>query len=186
MTLTNRAAWDVLMLFTIPIGGGIPGGVVLAKSRGIPWPGMMILYFVSDVLLALVFEPLMLAVIAQGNRSERVTRFLAAMKEAMKRTTPRFGHALGPLSLIVIAFGSDPMTGRVVAKASGHGFLSGWAIAIAGDMIYFTLLMVSTLWLNNLFGNGTWATVTMLVLMFVIPSLVDRFRKRHAPPRPAA
>jgi hypothetical protein len=45
------------------------------------------------------------------------------------------------------------MTGRAAAKAAGHGFLPGWAIAITGDMIYFVVLMASTLWLQ-----ASWAT----------------------------
>lgn len=180
MTADVKSWWEVFVLFVIPIGGGIPGGVVLARTRGIPWPGMLGLYFLSDVLLAFVFEPVMWLVIYWGKRSVSVTRFLEAMKEAMKRTTPKLSHTLGPLSLIAVAFGVDPMTGRAAAKAAGHGFLAGWAIAIAGDMLYFTVLMVSTLWLNNVLGDGTWTTIIMLILMMGVPSLIRRFRKPSA------
>lgn len=180
MTTMAKSSWEVFTLFVIPIGGGIPAGVVLARARGIPWAGMMVLYFFSDVLLAFVFEPIMWLVILWGKRSGSVTRFLQRLKEAMKKTTPQFGHALGPLALIAIAFGVDPMTGRAAAKASGHGFLSGWAIAITGDMFYFTLLMASTLWLNNILGDGTWTTVIMLVLMIAVPGVIRRLRKRSA------
>ena len=41
MTVANgilSSAGEVLTLFLIPIGGGIPAGVILAKSRGIEWP----------------------------------------------------------------------------------------------------------------------------------------------------
>jgi hypothetical protein len=176
MTPTLTSSWEVFTLFVIPIGGGIPAGVVLARSRGIPWTGMLLLYFLSDVLLAFVFEPIMWFVIAWGKRSAPVTQYLAALKEAVRRTTPHFGHSLGPLALIAVAFGVDPMTGRAVAKAAGHGFLSGWAIAIAGDMLYFSVLMVSTLWLNHLLGDGTWTTVIMLVLMIAVPAAIRRVR----------
>lgn len=176
MTALATSGWEVFTLFVIPIGGGIPAGVVLARSRGIPWPGMMALYFLSDVLLAFVFEPIMWLVISWGKRSAKVTRFLDALKESVKRTSPQVGHALGPLSFIAVAFGVDPMTGRAVAKAAGHGFFSGWAIAIAGDMLYFSVLMVSTLWLNNVLGDGTWTTVIMLVLMLVVPGIIRRLR----------
>jgi hypothetical protein len=179
MTPTWKSAWEVLTLFVIPIGGGIPAGVVLARARGIPWPGMMGLYFISDVMLAFVFEPIMWAFIAWGRRSAKVTLFLNNLKEAMKKTTPQLGHALGPLSLIAVAFGVDPMTGRAVAKAAGHGFLTGWAIAITGDMMYFSVLMVSTLWLNHILGDGTWTTVIMLVAMVAVPAIIRRFRERR-------
>ena len=167
-------AWGVLMLFCIPIGGGIPAGVLLARERAIAWPAMMALYFVSDVILACVFEPVLRLMIAAGRRFESLGRITAVLKQAVRRTTAPYGSALGPLALVMIAFGVDPMTGR--AAAAGHGFVSGWAIAIAGDMIYFALIMVSTLWLNSILGDGTWTTVIILAAMFFLPGLIKRWR----------
>jgi uncharacterized membrane protein len=180
VTIAN--AWDVLMLFTIPIGGGIPAGVLLAQSRGIAWPGMVALYFVSDVLLACVFEPLMWLVVAAGKRAAWVARFRAAMKKSMERTTAQYGTHLGPLALIAIAFGVDPMTGRAATAAAGHGFFSGWALAITGDMFYFTLLMVSTIWLNGILGDGTWTTLIIMALMMIVPGMIRRLRREKSIP----
>lgn len=179
-----KSYWEVFLLFVIPIGGGIPAGVLLARTRGIPWPAMEVLYFLSDVVLAFVFEPIMLLVLHWGKRSVTLTAFLEKMKVAMKKTTPRFGHTLGPLALIAIAFGSDPMTGRLTAKAAGHSFLSGWALAITGDMLFFTLIMVSTLWLSRVLGDGTLATVIIVVLMLVVPGVIRRIRERFFGPGP--
>src|SRR6185437_2860685 len=111
------SAWEVLMLFLIPVGGGIPGGVVLAKNRGLAWPIMMILYFISDVILACVFEPLMLLVIAGGKKSPFLSKLVEAMRQSVKKTTSQYGTTLGPLALVMVSFGVDPMTGRSVAKA---------------------------------------------------------------------
>jgi hypothetical protein len=172
------AEWKVLWLFLIPFGGGIPVGVLKAKSLGMAWPETSFLYMISDVILAFVFEPLMLAVIAAGKRSSFVTRMATAFREAMRKTTARYGTDLGPLALILIAFGVDPMTGRSVAAAAGHGFVSGWALAIAGDMLYFWLLMVSTLWMNSVLGDGTAATLIILVLMTVVPMIIKKARER--------
>ena len=77
-------AWEVLTLFLIPIGGGIPAGVLVAHSRGIEWPGMLILYFISDVILACLFEPLMLLLIAAGMRSKSLGRLNEALRKAMR------------------------------------------------------------------------------------------------------
>lgn len=173
-----KGTWDVFMLFLIPIGGGIPAGVVLARSRNIGWPVMTLLYFVSDLVLACVFEPLMLLAISAGKRYSFWARFNEAFRQSMQKTVLQYGTRLGPLALIMVSFGVDPMTGRAAAKASGHGFVTGWLLAIAGDMIYFTMLMVSTIWLNNLLGDGTWTTVVMLVLMFAIPPLLRRLREK--------
>ena len=168
-------AWETLMLFLIPVGGGIPAGVLVARKHGIPWPAMEFLYFVSDAILACVFEPVMRLVIAGGRRIPFLARVTEALRRSMKKTSELYGTTGGPFTLIMIAFGVDPMTGRAAAAAAGHGFVSGWAIAIAGDMLYFTLIMVSTLWLGSILGDGTLTTIVIMVLMFVVPLL---FRRR--------
>ena len=43
----------VLELFLLPVGGGIPAGVLLAQSKGLAWPITTGLYLVSDVVLPL-------------------------------------------------------------------------------------------------------------------------------------
>ncbi len=173
-SLTN--AWDVFLLFVIPIGGGIPAGVVLAQSKGIGWMSMLLLYFVSDILLAFLFEPLMMLFIYGSKRSKFLANLGDAIKKSTSRTISGYGSKPGPFLLVTIAFGVDPMTGRAAAMAAGHGFISGWAIAILGDMFFFGVVMASTIWLNNILGDGTWAAVIIMVAMMVIPSLVRRFR----------
>lgn len=166
------------MLFLIPIGGGIPAGVVLAQARGILWPTMMLLYFLSDLVLALVFEPVMLLFVAWARTSPRVRAMMEILREAARQTTAKFGVRPSPLSLVLISFGVDPMTGRSAAKAAGHGFVTGWAIAIAGDMIFFTVLMVSTLFLNEALGDGTWAVIIVTLGILVVPALYRRLREK--------
>ena len=179
--MVTSAKWftdasEVLTLFVIPMGGGIPAGVVLAKTRGLQWPMMMAIYLVSDLILAVVFEPLMHLFILATKHSRFLERFLNAYKTSLAKTGFNINSTLGPFSLIMLSFGVDPMTGRAAAKAVGHGFVSGWALAISGDMIFFALIMVSTIWLNNILGNGTWAAVIITVAMFCIPPLIKRWR----------
>lgn len=171
-------AWQVLRLFLIPVGGGIPAGVLLARDLGLAWPIMAVLYLISDVILACVFEPLMLLFIRAARNSRFLTQMREAFRHSMKKTTAHYGTSLGPLSLILIAFGVDPMTGRAAAAAAGYGFVKGWMIAIAGDMIYFAVLMVSTLWLDHVMGNETQTTLIILLGMFIVPGLVRRVRNR--------
>jgi len=172
-------AMGVLLLFLVPVGGGIPAGVLLARDRGLAWPVMMALYFVSDVVLACTFEPVLRLVLRAGRTFRPLGRVAAAIREAVRRTTARYGTRGGPLALVLVAFGVDPMTGRAVAHAAGHGFFPGWAIAIAGDMIYFAVLMASTLWLNDLLGDERWTVGGMLVLMIALPALVRRWQERR-------
>jgi hypothetical protein len=174
---TFSELWKVLVLFLIPIGGGIPAGVLLASKENVPWPMMMFLYFISDVILACVFEPLLILFIAKTKHNPKMVKFSEKFKEALNKTTEYYGTGTGPFALIMIAFGSDPMTGRTVAVAAGHGFVSGWIIAITGDMLYFTLIMVSTLWLSSILGDGTTTMYIILGAMIIIPLIVKRFRK---------
>jgi hypothetical protein len=175
-------AWEVFLLFAIPIGGGIPAGVVLAQSKGISWKTMLVLYFLSDVALALVFEPLMLFFIRAGNRYPFLAKVNAAFKKSQQKMIAKYGTKPNPFYLVMIAFGVDPMTGRAVAMAAGHHFVSGWAIAILGDMVFFTLIMVSTIWLNNLIGDGTTTAIIIMVVMMFGPGLVRKLKESRNKP----
>ena len=166
--LTN--AWDVFLLFLIPIGGGIPAGVVLAQQRGLSWMVMLVLYFFSDVVLACFFEPILLLFLHLSKTNPKLSRFREALKQATSKTVSRYSLNPGPFALVMITLGTDPMTGRSVAKAAGHGFLTGWILTIAGDMLFFSIIMVSTIWLNNILGDGTWAAILIMVAMIAVPA----------------
>lgn len=169
-------AWAVFMLFLVPVGGGIPAGVVLAQQRNIAWPIIMLLYFLSDIVLACTFEPLLLLFLRLSRTSPRLSRFRDALVKATSKTVGRYGVNPGPFSLVMITLGTDPMTGRAVAKAAGHGFFSGWALTIAGDMIFFTIIMVSTIWLNGVLGDGTLAAIIIMLAMLGMPWIVRKVR----------
>jgi len=169
-------ALGVLLLFLIPVGGGIPAGVLMAHVRGIGWPIMMGLYLVSDVILACIFEPPLRLLIAVGRYVPVAGRLARSMRAMLHWTASQYGNAGRPLALILVSFGVDPMTGRAAAAAAGHGFVPGWAIAITGDMFYFALLMTSTLWLGDALGNDRLTIGIMLVVMFVLPAILRRWR----------
>ena len=172
-------AWDILLLFIIPIGGGIPSGVLLARNRSIAWPVTAVLYLISDLILACVFEPILLATLAAGKKSPRLGRMGEAFKKAIQKTTHRPEKSGGVFSLILIAFGVDPMTGRAATLAAGHGFVTGWALSILGDMLYFAILMASTLWLDGILGDGTRTTLIILAGMTLIPWAIRKAREKR-------
>ena len=172
----------VLMLFLLPVGGGIPAGVLLARANGLGWPMTAGLYFVSDVILAFSFEPILRLLTALGEKVTFLARFSAAMKAAVGRGVAHFsGTSAGPITLVMISFGVDPMTGRATALAAGHGFLMGWAFAIAGDMLYYTVIALTTLRLNSYFHNPNTTMFVVLGAMIVMPILVRYFRARKIP-----
>ena len=176
---TFAASLSVLKLFVIPVGGGIPAGVLLARRLRLAWPAVACVYLFSDVLLALAFEPLLRLGSRWGNRSRLGARVGAAFKQASERSVAHFnGTGAGPLALVMIAFGVDPMTGRASALAAGHGFIAGWAIAIAGDMLYFGLIAVSTLGLNRYIRNPDTTMWIVLAAMFLLPVVVRKIRAR--------
>ena len=172
----------VLLLFLLPVGGGIPAGVLLARAKGLSWPLTTGLYLVSDMMLALAFEPILKLMVMCGRRVPFLARLSAAMKEAMARSVAHWGgKGTGPFALVMIAFGVDPMTGRASALAAGHGFLAGWAFAIAGDMLYFAVLAITTLRLNAYVKNPETTVLIVLGAMIVVPLVVRRMRSRQMP-----
>lgn len=172
----------VLKLFLIPVGGGIPAGVMLAQSKGLAWPATTILYLVSDIILALAFEPLLRLLAFIFGKVSFLARISAALKTATARSVSHFsGTGAGPIGLIMIAFGVDPMTGRASAHAAGHGFIAGWAIAIIGDMLYFAVIAISTLQLNSYIKDPNITMVIILIAMFCLPVLVRYIRSKRLP-----
>jgi len=149
---------------------------MLAQSRGIAWPWMLVLYFLSDLLLAVVFEPILLLLARVASRVAFLGRVGEAFRTSLQKNASKYGHVRGPFALVMVAFGVDPMTGRAAAKAAGHGFVTGWMIAIAGDMMYFTVLMVSTLWLKSTLGDGTVVMLIVFAGMMIVPAIVRRIR----------
>src|SRR5664279_5906023 len=171
----------VLLLFLLPIGGGIPAGVLLAQTKGFAWPLTAALYLLSDVLLALAFEPLLRLLVVLAGRVPSLARFGAAMKVAMARMVAHFGGTgAGPMALVLIAFGVDPMTGRASALAAGHGFLAGWAFAIAGDMLYYAVIAVTTLRLNAYIRNPYMTVLVILGATIAVPLLVLWWRSAQS------
>ena len=170
---------DVLKLFVIPVGGGIPAGVLRARDSGLAWPVTALLYLISDILLACVFEPVLRLLGALGKKIPFLARFSAAMKTATHRSTAHFGGTgAGPLALVMIAFGVDPMTGRATALAAGHRFFTGWAIAITGDMLYFAVIAMTTLGLNSYIRDPNTTMLIVLAAMFIVPPLIRACRTR--------
>ena len=157
------------------VGGGIAAGVLLAERTGLAWPVTAMLYFVSDVILAFAFEPILRLLAAVGRRVHFLAKIGDAVAASMERVAAHYGgRAAGPFTLVMIAFGVDPMTGRAAAMAKGHGFAAGWAVAIAGDMLYYAVVAMTTLRLNAYVKDPNTAMLIVLVAMLVVPLAVRR------------
>ena len=169
--------WGVLLLFCIPGGMGIPPGVLLGNHGGLGPIVMTVLYFASDIVLACVFEPLLIMLAALANRLPLLSRVGAAILVGIRRTLPA-GKASAPLGVALTAFGAGLPFGRALAAAAGFGLVASWLFTIAGDMVYFGLGMASTLWFDNLLGDPRTAAFAGLIVMLVVPALVRRWHAR--------
>lgn len=182
MTPSTPTMLGVLKLFIIPVGGGIPAGVMLASAKGLAWPITAAIYLVSDLVLAIAFEPVLRFISTLFGKTTFLARFRTAFKMAMARSTAQFsGTGAGPFALVMIAFGVDPMTGRASALAAGHGFIAGWAFAIAGDMLYFAVIAITTLRLNRYIRDPNTTMLIVLGAMFMAPMLVRSVRRIRQP-----
>jgi uncharacterized membrane protein len=168
--------YEVFLLFMVPIGGGIPVGVVVGNNHGLSWEVMAVTYFYSDAVLACLFDPFMKFFIKLSRTSPTAGKIKEIFKKSVTLSTSQYGPNPGPWLLVLIAFGVDPMTGRAASHMAGHGFLTGWATAIAGDMIFFLVVMASTLWLNNILGDGTWTAVIITLLILFLPAVLKKIR----------
>jgi len=178
---STSALLSVLKLFLLPVGGGIPAGVLLARDQGLAWPITTVLYLVSDLILAVAFEPFLRLFAAIAHRIPWLARLSAAMKAATARSVAKLsGTGAGPVSLVMVSFGVDPMTGRATALAAGYGFVAGWAFAIAGDMLYFAVIALTTLRLNSYIRDPNITMLVVLAAMFVVPMVV-RYLRSLAP-----
>ena len=79
---STSAMFSVLKLFLLPVGGGIPAGVLLAQAKGVAWPVTAALYLVSDMVLALAFEPILRLLAWFVAKIPFLARFSAALKSA--------------------------------------------------------------------------------------------------------
>src|ERR1039458_8775080 len=87
----------VLKLFLLPVGGGIPAGVLLAHANDVAWPITTILYLVSDLILAIAFEPILRLIAAVCGKIPFLSRLSTAMKALTARSVGHFsGTSTGP------------------------------------------------------------------------------------------
>jgi hypothetical protein len=169
--------WGVLLLFCIPGGVGIPPGVLLGNHSGLGAIVMSVLYFASDIVLACVFEPLLVILAALADRLPFLRRTGNAVLAGITRTMPA-GSASAPLGIALTAFGAGLPFGRALAAAAGFGLVSSWLFTIAGDMAYFGLGMASTLWFDEILGDPRMAALAGLAVMFVVPPMIRRWQRR--------
>jgi hypothetical protein len=188
-----RAQWDptaplpffwpagvagVLLMFVMPLAAGIPFGVIMARDAGLSPLVTAGLYLVSDLLLPVTAEPFLALLRWLARRVAFVDRMGHVFSRATGSVGLNEGRVRGPLGLILFSFSISPTSGRAAAAAAGHGFVSGWTLAIIGDMLFFGMLMATTLWVASVFGDSRQTIGLIAIAVWLLPVLIRRLRRR--------
>ena len=176
-TLWPTGAVGVFLVFVTQIGAGIPLGVIMGRNAGLSPAVTAALYLASDVVLALVMEPMLALLRFLGTRFVFLGRVGKRLARFSGAAGLQGGGVRGPLGLILFSFSVSPTAGRAASEAAGHGFFSGWSLAIIGDMAYFGLIMASTLMVSSLFGDDRLTIGAVLLAAWLLPMLIGRMRR---------
>jgi hypothetical protein len=125
-------------------------------------------------------EPMLILLRWLGQRVEFIGKLGNRLARLTGATGLSDGKVRGPLGLILFSFTIAPAPARAASEAAGHGFISGWTLAIIGDMFYFTMIMATTLWISSLFGDDRLTVGAVLVGAWVLPMLIRRMRGNSA------
>jgi hypothetical protein len=181
-TLWPTGTMGVFLIFVTQIGLGIPSGVLRARDAGLSPLITASLYAASDVVLALTVEPMLILLRWLSARVDFIARLGSTLSRFSGATGLSDGKVRGPLGLILFSFAVAPAPARAASEAAGHGFISGWTLAIIGDMLYFTMIMASTLWVASIFGDDRLTVGAVLVGAWVLPMLIRRMRRTTTAP----
>ncbi|MCC7372748.1 MAG: hypothetical protein IT306_30330 [Chloroflexi bacterium] len=173
------------LLFLVPIGGGIPLGVLMGHQAGLSASTLAAMYFVSDIVMAITHEPMFWLLAWLGRAVPAFGKVRDLFHRASQGAGLKEEGVHGPLGLILFSFTVDPVSGRGAAAAAGHGFLSGWTFAVLGDMLYFGVVMAATLWLHDVLGNDQATIGVVLLSIWGLSWYIRRRRRPAARRRPA-
>jgi hypothetical protein len=184
----------VFALFWAPVGPGIPAGVLLARHVGLNPLITIAIYALSDVLGACVCHPLFAGLrrLARhvrplrwlGQRLMKVAMFGARMPTAEDLQVGVKGLAPALFRIGTVGFGLDVYHGGMLVAGLPVPRILGWGAAIAGDLVWFALLLVTSIATAAVVDDDRVQFVVMLVAMFVLPYVAKRlFPVLRDPPR---
>lgn len=168
--------FGAFLVFVTQIGAGIPIGVIMARDSGLNPFQTAGLYLASDVLLALVCEPLLILLRWESRRVVWLAELGARLKHMSTTTGFRSGRVRGPLGLVLFSFVIGPAPARALSETAGYRPISGWTFAIFGDMLYFGLAMAATLLVIHVFGDNRLVIAPLTLAVWLLPVLLPRLR----------
>jgi hypothetical protein len=184
----------VFALFWAPVGPGIPAGVLLARHVPLHPSVTFGLYALSDMLAAVVCHPIFVLLRRHGGRvppirwlGRKVMSFAMIGVRAPSADDTRLAPALARIA--TVGFGVDVYTAGAIATGLRVPRVLGWLSAIAGDLVWFALLLGTSLAAGALADDDRVVGLAVIVAMLVIPRLARRWvpalRDPDPPPRPS-
>lgn len=168
----------VLALFFAPIGPGIPAGVLLARHIALAPAATFGLYALSDAVAAMVCHPLFTLMRRHGRRVKPIRWIGRRMLSfAMIGVRPPERAGVGPaLSRIAtVGFGVDIYTAGMLATGLPVPPLSGWLSAIIGDLLWFAVLLGTSVLAAGIADDDRFIGVVMIIAMIALPRVARRF-----------
>ena len=185
----------VFALFWAPVGPGIPAGVLLARHAGINPALTLGLYALSDVLGACLCHPWFGFLRRVGSRvpllralGQRLLKF-ALLGARPPRVEDLQHGARGVFPALfrigTIGFGLDVYHAGLVVAGLPVPRVAGWFAAIAGDLVWFALLLGTSMATATVTSDDRVIAVVMLGVMIVVPQLAKRCLPALRDPIPA-
>lgn len=173
----------VFALFWAPVGPGIPAGVLLARHAGINPAITMGLYTASDVLGALICHPLFAVLRRLAGRipalawlGDRFMRLALLGTRLPRMEDLRSSRRAAPVLFRIgtVAFGIDVYTAGMMVAGLPVSRLAGWAAAIAGDLVWFALLLGTSMAAPAVVNDDRVVGIVVLIAMIVLPGIARR------------
>jgi hypothetical protein len=168
----------VLALFFTPIGPGIPAGVLLARHIALAPAATFGLYALSDVLAAVVCHPVFSLMRRHGRRAKPIRwlgRRILSFAMLGVRTPERAGMGPALSRIATVGFGADIYTAGMLATGLPVPPLPGWVSAIVGDLLWFTILLGTSVLAAGISDDDRFIGLVMIVAMIVLPRVARRF-----------
>jgi len=172
----------VFLLFWAPVGPGIPAGVLLAHHLRVPPPITFGLYTLSDTLAAVLLNPFYNWLRTHGRRNPTIRRIgqrvLSFAMLGVRRPTPeevRDGRLAPALFRIAtVGFGVDIYTAGALASGLPIPRLPGWAAALAGDLLWFAVLLGSSIAAASFIDDDRVVSVVVIAVALLAPPILRR------------
>ena len=167
----------VLVLFFAPIGPGIPAGVLLARHIPLNPAATFGLYALSDILAAFICHPLFVLLRKHGGRVKPI-RWLGRRIVSLAMTGVRppadagVGSALSRIA--TVGFGVDVYTAGMLATGLPVPRLPGWTSAIVGDLLWFAVLLGTSIAATGIADDDRFVGLAMIMAMIVVPRVARR------------